>query len=150
MAMQWQRRRRRRRRGLGTQVLEEELIVIGVGGVEQRDRVAIPQQLTVAVANQNAVDIRTVGAEVVQIDALVFVRAADLAVLVTARTAGKWRVQDGGGGEQPHAGVRIIGGVGSCLRVYMVGGTPDPCICADLSSAFEEALSKRGDLLPQA
>eukprot|EP00964_Phaeocystis_antarctica_P064619 scaffold38888_cov66-Phaeocystis_antarctica.AAC.5 len=66
-----------------------ELIVVGVGGVEQRDRVAIPQQPTVAVANQNAVDIRAVGAEVVQIDALVFVRAADLAVLVTARTAGK-------------------------------------------------------------
>ena len=63
--------------------------MVGVGGVEQRDRVAIPQQPTVAVANQNAVDIRAVGAEVVQIDALVFVRAADLAVLVTARTAGK-------------------------------------------------------------
>ena len=76
--------------------------MIGVGGVEQRDRVAIPQQLTVAVANQNAVDIRTVGAEVVQIDPLVFVRAADLAVLVAARTAGKWRVQDGGKASVTH------------------------------------------------
>ena len=47
--------------------------MVGLGRVEQRDRVAIPQQLTAVLAYQSAVDIRAVAAQVVQIDVPVFV-----------------------------------------------------------------------------
>ena len=84
--------------------------MVGPGGVEQRDRVAILQQLTAVLAYQSAVDIRPVAAQIVQIDVPVFVRAADLAVLAAACTAGEWE-SSGGGAEQPNGGgVRIRGG----------------------------------------
>eukprot|EP00964_Phaeocystis_antarctica_P090399 scaffold57831_cov72-Phaeocystis_antarctica.AAC.6 len=91
-------RRGRQGRRRGTQVLEEELIVVGPGGVEHRDRVAILQQLTAVLAYQSAVDIRPVAAQVVQIDVPVFVRAADLAVLAASCTAGEWESSGRGGG----------------------------------------------------
>jgi len=68
----------------GPQVLEEELVVAGLGRVEQRDRIAAPQLLATILADQSAVDVRAVGAQVVKIDVVVLVRATDLAVLAAA------------------------------------------------------------------
>ena len=123
--------------------------MVGPGGVEQRDRVAILQQLTAVLAYQSAVDIRPVAAQVVQIDVPVFVRAADLAVLAAACTAGEWESSGGGGAatRREESGSEVGGSWSRMLDRR--GSTPDPCIRADLRSAFEDVLSQRGNPLPQ-
>ena len=88
---------RSRRWQRGTQVLEDELIVVGLGRVEQRDRVTSLQRLAAVLAYQLAVHIRAVAAQVVQVDVPVFVRAAaDLAVLAAAH-AGRPGSKQGSG-----------------------------------------------------
>jgi len=123
--------------------------VVRLSRVEQRDRVAILQQLTAVLAYQSAVDIRAVAAQVVQIDVPVFVRAADLAVLAAAcKAAGEWGARRGRGATRREGSGSQVGGFWPRM-FYRWGSTPDPCIRADLRSAFEVTLSERSNPLPQ-
>ena len=62
--------------------------MVGLRGVEERDRVAVPQLLATPLANERAVDVCAVAAKIVEVDVAVLVRAADLAVLSAAQRMG--------------------------------------------------------------